>query len=269
MTDGTAPFSALRIKNANDTRKAFERLSSGKRINSAADDPAGLAIVSKLQFSIDTLGQVSRNIKDTTSQIDITDSALEQVDQISGRLSELAAQAANGTYSAEQRAAIQNEYSELTKEITRIGESTEFNGRKLLDGTAITAQVGTDSSPSSQITTPAINLSTLVSGIASQTLGSQSGAQAALDQVKSFRDQIATARGNLGSVSNRLVAANDVADVTRENLSASQSRIRDVDVAQETARLIGGQIRQKADTALQAVGNLNRATVLSLLGGRR
>jgi flagellin len=269
MTDGTAPFLSLRNKNAATTQRAFEKLSSGRRINSAADDPAGLAIVSKLQFSIDTLGQVSRNINDATSRIQLTDGVLEQVGQISNRLSELAAQAANGTVSDAQRAATQEEFSQLTQEISRIAESTEFNGVKLFNGSAITTQVGTDASPDSQITTPGIDLKALVGSLSSQSIASQSGAQTALEQVTAFADQVGANRGTLGAVANRLGAARNVAEVKRENSIAAQARIQDVDLAEETARLVSGQIRQRSEVALQAIGNIDRGKVFSLLGGRR
>lgn len=271
MTDSTAPFSPFKSsqsKNSQRLESAFRKLSSGKRIGSAADDPAGVAVAAKLQFSVDTLNQLSRNFSDSVSRIEVADSALEQVTNLSGRLGELATQAANGTYSAEQRAAIQGEYTALTEEIGRIAGSTEFNGQKLLTGTPLTTLLGTESGGNSQLTIPSVDLPALVSGLSSQSLGTQAGAQAAIDQVRSFAEQITTARGGLGNAANRLTSARDVTEVQEENLRAAQSRIEDVDVAEEVAELLAARIRRDADTALQAAGTPRISSVQALLGGR-
>lgn len=247
--------------------KAFEKLSSGKRINSASDDAAGLAIASSLESSIKSLAQASRNISDSVSRLEIADGALSQVSDITGRLSELAAQSANGTLSDEQRGAIQTEYSQLTEEIGRIAQTTEFNGQAIFDGSTFTSQVGLDSGGNSRIAAEGVNLSQLAQGLTTQNLSSQGGAQAALDQIKSFADSVSNARSSLGASSTRLQRARDINDVTRENAAAAESRIRDVDVAEETARLTSLRIRQDIDTAVNAQGKLSRASVLSLLGG--
>lgn len=246
----------------------FQQLASGSRINRASDDPAGLSVAEGLRASISSLSAASQNISYAISSIQIADSALEQASDISTRLQELAVQAANGTLSDDQRGALQNEYSQLTAEIQRIAEGTEFNGRKVLDGSTIVTQVGIDSSANSQITSAGVNLSELAANLTSQSLSSQAAATSAIDQIAKFSKEISNARGSLGASGSRFGPAETVTEVALENLAAARSRIVDVDVARATAQLVAQNILQNTNAALSAqAGKLNSANVLNLLGG--
>ena len=252
-------------KATNQLSKSFEKLSSGKRINRASDDAAGLAIADNLKSAVSNLGQATRNISDAVSVIEVTDGALQQVGDISARLSEISTQAANGTLSDEQRGALQAEYSQLTQEIQRIGETTTFNGRQLFDGSDLKTQVGTDASVDSQITVKGVSIAQAVGGVAGQNIGTVEGARAALDQVSSFTQSIASARGELGASSARLSSAQAKNEVARENSAAAESRIRDLDIADEVARNTALKIQQRGASAVLAQGNLVPSRVLDLL----
>lgn len=241
------------------------KLASGTRIRKAADDPAGLAVAAKLDAVATTLSQGSRNIADTQSALEIADSALSQISDISTRLQELAAQSSNGTLSDEQRSALQSEYSQLTEEVQRIAATTEFNGKKLLEGDGVTTQVGTDSQATSQIIFSGVDVSSLVSSVASGNIGTQAGAQQALDQVQQFTSNIASKRGDIGAVSSRLDAADENNQAERENALAAASRIRDADIAELAAQKVATQIQLRASTALNAQANQNATIVKQLL----
>jgi flagellin len=245
--------------------KSLEKLSSGKRINKASDDPAGLQIADQLKSAIDSLGQASRNISDVGSVSEITDGALEQVGNISSRLKELATQSSNGTLSDEQRGALQQEYSSLTQEVQRISQTTQFNGKNLLDGSDTTAQAGIESDSNSQITLKGVDVGGTVSNVASQDISTQQGAQNALTSVDSFITAVSSARGELGGSSARLEFAHNNVAVEKENAAAAESRIRDVDVAEEAANLVKNKILTQVNTALSAQSKLDSQQVLKLL----
>lgn len=249
----------------NDLKKSFEKLSSGKRINKASDDAAGLAIAAQLQSDAVVLKQANRNIGDAQSAIDITDGALSQVGDITGRLQELATQSANGTLSDEQRTSLNNEFQQLTQEIQRIGATTEFNGKNLLGGEGITVQAGTDSSGNSQIATAAANVQQLSSTLSSLDVSTVQAATAALDAVKGFADSISSSRGELGSTSSRLQVADNNNEERRINSLQAESRIRDADIAQESANNIAASIKSQASVAISAQANLSTQKVLELL----
>jgi flagellin len=217
--------------------KASNRLSSGKRINYASDDAAGLAIAKQLlnEAAVRTVG--SDNVGYAQSVNAVVSSAIEAVTGISLRLSELAAQAANGTYSAEQRDALQNEYSQLQQEAVRISETTEFNGQKLLtDGSSTSYQVGPDGSSSSTIQSGGSGISSILAGLPSN-ISSQSAAQSALDGLQATQSKLSQQQGQIGATSSRLEYANNVNKATSDNLRAAASRIEDADIAKETADL--------------------------------
>lgn len=243
--------------------KSFEKLSSGKRINSAADDPAGNAVAESLKNSASLSDRASRNAVEASLGNDIAQSALSQVNNIATRMAELAQQSANGVYSDDQRQALNNEYQQLQQEITRISETTTFNGQKVLDGgSGVTAQVGTDSSENSQIKGVSVNLKSLnVSG----DISNQEQARVALDQVKSLVQNVSKAAGEIGAVNNRLKVSENNSNVAAENAKAAESRIRDVDIAAEMANKVSSQILQKAGTALQAQANQTASVALKLL----
>lgn len=250
---------------SNALSKVFKQLASGKRINSASDDPAGLAIAKGLEAAVATLGQAQRNIADSTSSVEIADAALGSVSDITSRLSELAAQASNGTLSDQQRGALNIEYQQLSQEIQRIGATTEFNGTNLLTGDAFTSQVGIDSTANSQISIAGTNLASLAQSVTSQDITTQAGAQTALDQANAFIGTLAQARGQFGAVESRLERAYDNAGSAREKIAGAQSRIEDADIAQSAADKVANDIRQQTTTAIFAQANQTAKTVLQLL----
>lgn len=257
------------IRNLNnslkDVDKSNERLASGKRINKAADDAAGLAIALALATDTVTLQAASRNIDYGTSLNSIADAAAGQVSEIGTRMAELATQAANGVLSDEQRSSLQQEYSELAQEAQRIVESTEFNGTKVFTSETVTFQVGTGSDANSQIALKGTNLASVVSGVAAADISTQEGAKAALEAVKGFVADISSKRGEIGAVQSRLDTAQANIASSIENASAARARIEDADVADETARRTASLIRSDAATAAAAHGNLSANIVSQLL----
>ena len=259
--------------------QAFNKLSSGYRINRGADDAAGLAIAESLKAQSRIAGQALRNTNDGISTIAIADGALGEVGNILSRLAELASQAANGTLSTTQRSVVSNEFVALSSEIERIAAVTEFNGIKLLSGSSnIVIQVGTGSTSSSQIgytnqlaTLKGIGLSSNFTGALSYSINGITDANAAtaarlaLDAVYAAIYSVGASRGILGGVESRLSTAIANLGVARENLVAAESRIRDVDVAEEAANLTRLNILQQAGTAVLAQANQLPSLALQLL----
>ena len=257
---------------------SFNKLSSGYRINSGADDAAGLAIAESLRAQSRIAEQAIRNTNDGISTVAIADGALGEVANILSRLAELASQSANGTLSTTQRSVVSNEFVALGSEIERIAAVTEFNGIKLLSGTSqITVQVGVNSGASSQIgyqnqlaTLAGIGLGN-ASGALTYSINGTSDAAAAtaarlaLDAVYSAIYSVGASRGALGGVESRLSTAIANLGVARENLVAAESRIRDVDVAEEAANLTRLSILQQAGTAVLAQANQLPSLALQLL----
>ena len=263
----------------NKLSQAFNKLSSGYRINRGADDAAGLAIAESLRAQSRIAGQALRNTNDGISTIAIADGALGEVGNILSRLAELASQAANGTLSTTQRSVVSNEFVALSSEIERIAAVTEFNGIKLLSGSSnIVIQVGTGSTSSSQIgytnqlaTLKGIGLSSDFTGALTYSINGASDAAAAtaarlaLDAVYAAIYSVGASRGILGGVESRLSTAIANLGVARENLVAAESRIRDVDVAEEAANLTRLNILQQAGTAVLAQANQLPSLALQLL----
>jgi flagellin len=245
--------------------KAFAQLSSGFRINSAADDPAGLAIASNLAASITNISQASRNASDVASALSIADGALTQVQDITGRLQELAMTSANGVYSDEQRQAIQAEYSALTQEIQRIGETTSYNGRQLLDGSTINAAVNPDGSA---FVVGGVNLNSLASSLSSQDLGSQAGAQAALSTIQDFSGQLSSQRGaSIDSALSRLDSIQSNLQSQRVAQSSAFSQISDADVGSAAADFVRSKVLAQYQSALLSQSTQLQASTLQSLFG--
>jgi flagellin len=254
--------------------RSMQRLSSGLRINSAADDAAGLAISESLRAQIRSLQQASRNANDGVSMLQTAEGALNEVSAILTRMRELAVQSANGTLSASQRTSLHAEFAQLRSEIDRIGDATKFNGTVLLDGSlasGVTFQVGLDSSASSKLTVSVANAKSanLGSGtgamLSDQSITTASAAQTALAVIDAAIDDVSSIRGGIGAAMNRLSSTVANLATAVENLSAANSRIRDVDVAEETAQLTRSQILMQAGVSVLAQANQAPATALSLL----
>ena len=258
--------------------QAYNKLSSGYRINRGADDAAGLAIAESLKAQSRIAGQAIRNTNDGISTIAIADGALGEVSNILSRLAELASQAANGTLSTSQRSVVSNEFVALSSEIERISQVTEFNGIKLLSGTnSITIQVGTGSTAASQIgyqnqlaTLRGIGLGSIGGALVYSINGTTNdnaatAARLALDAVYAAIYSVGASRGVLGGIESRLSTAIANLGVARENLIAAESRIRDVDVAEEAANLTRLNILQQAGTSVLAQANQLPSLALQLL----
>lgn len=245
--------------------KTMEKLSSGYRINRAADDAAGLAISEKMRFQINGLNQAMRNAQDGISLIQTAEGALTEVHAMLQRMNTLANQAANGTYDNNDRQALQDEVKQLLSEIDNIATSTNFNGINLLDSnTSVTFQIGVEAANTLTVSMATMTASAL--GIDAIDISSQAGAQDALSLIKSAIVQVSQHRGKLGAVQNRLEHTINNLGVTAENLSASESRIRNADMAKEMTEFTRNQILVQAGTAMLAQANAMPQGVLKLLG---
>jgi len=258
--------------NATNLSKSTEKLSSGFRINRAGDDAAGLSISEKMRGQIRGLDQASNNAQDGISMIQTAEGALGEVHSVLQRMRELTVQAANDTNVTADRDAIKEELTSLQEEITRIGDQTEFNTQKLLDGTksgasnAINLQVGANSGQNI-----AFSISDMRAAALSVVVGSDIGvssyqsATSAIDVVNAAITKVSTQRSQLGAVQNRLEHTITNADNTSENLQAAESRIRDVDMADEMVKYSKNNILQQAAQSMLAQSNQSTQGVLSLL----
>jgi flagellin len=238
----------------------MERLSSGLRINKAADDAAGLGISEKMRSQIRGLAQAQRNIQDGVSMVQTAEGNLDEVHSILQRVRELAVEYRNGSLSAAGKGAIQSEVDQLSAEITRIGNAAVFNGVSLLSGsTSVTFQVGANDNE-----TIAISFSNLATAVGNAY---SNMATASLSAIDAAVDAVSAMRSGLGAVQNRLEHALSVTGVYQENLTSAESRIRDVDMAEEMVTLTKNQILQQAGTAMLAQANQAPQSVLSLLRG--
>jgi flagellin len=259
---------------------AFERLSSGLRINRAADDAAGLAIAESLKADAKVASVAIRNANDGISIIAIADQAIAQIGNVLSRLAELAQQSANGVYANTQRSALNNEFQALTSEIERIAHTTTFNGLKLLSGGGeVIFQVGFNGGSTSQVSyrgvaatleslglaSPGSSVGTY-SIIAETDMASQSAARAALDAINAAIASVNRNRGSLGAAESRLNVTIKNLQVARENFMAAESRIRDADVAAEAAELTRLSILQQAGAAVLAQANQQPQLALQLIG---
>jgi flagellin len=247
----------------------FRRLATGLRISVAADDAAGLAISERLRSQVRSLEQAKRNANDGISMVQTAEGALNEGSSILVRLRELAIQSANGTVSNQDRETLDEEFQSLVNEINRIGRSTEFNGVRLLDGSASNVTFHVGFGTSTGIDTLNISLSASLSttlGLNSLDIGSGGDTSAALTAIDSAVNTISSLRGRLGAVQNRLNSTIANLGVQVENLSAAESRIRDVDVAYETAQLTRNSILQQASIAILAQTNAQPQSALNLLG---
>jgi flagellin len=240
--------------------KSMERLSSGLRINKAADDAAGLGISEKMRSQIRGLAQAQRNIQDGVSMVQTAEGNLDEVHSILQRIRELAVQYKNGSLSTAGKGAIQSEVDQLSAEITRIGTSAVFNGISLLSAsTSVTFQVGANDNE-----TIAISFSSLATAVGSAYSNLATASLGAIDVAV---DAVTAMRSGLGAVQNRLEHALSVTGIYQENLTSAESRIRDVDMAEEMVNLTKNQILQQAGTAMLAQANQAPQSVLSLLRG--
>ena len=249
----------------------IQRLSSGRRINRSADDAAGLAISSKMSAHIRSLSQAKRNANDAVSLIQTAEGALSEINGLLTRMRELAVQAANGgSMTSSDRDALDLEFKQLASEIDRIVNVTKYNGQILLDGTmsaGVDFQVGISNTTNDRITLSVLDSSTSAISVGSVSLASLSAARIAITQIDTAISAVATRRNTLGATQNRLEITISNLGSIHENLSSANSRIRDVDVAAETAEMAQNQILMQAGVSVLGQANQLPSMVLSLLQG--
>ncbi|MEE4563285.1 flagellin Hag [Paenibacillus polymyxa] len=279
--------------NTTNTNKAIEKLSSGLRINRAGDDAAGLAISEKMRGQIRGLDMATKNSQDSISLIQTAEGALNETHSILQRMRELAVQSSNDTNTDKDRTALQDEVNELAKEITRISNTTEFNTKKLLDGSAstggsvtsaadLTFHIGANQDQNITLKIKAMDAKTLAvtgtgasnvaatgtaAGVAVDGIGisTQASANAAITTINTAIETVSSERAKLGAYQNRLEHTINNLGTTSENLSAAESRIRDVDMAKEMMNQTKNNILAQASQAMLAQANQQPQAVLQLL----
>jgi len=250
--------------------KSLERLSSGFRINRAGDDAAGLAISENLKAQIRGLKQASRNAQDGVSLVQVAEGSLNEISQILIRLRELSVQAASDTIGPVERQFLNVEYDQLVSEVDRIADGTEFNGTQLLSGTGsiLDFQVGTRNDPnidrlSFDASKADANAAAL--GVNLTSVADKASAQNSLSAIDQAIVSVSAMRADFGAIQNRLQSTISNLAVSVENMAAANSRIRDVDVAEETAELTRNNILLNAGTSVLAQANQSAQTALTLL----
>jgi len=244
--------------NATNQTKALEKLSSGLRINRAADDAAGLSISEKMRGQIRGLHQAQKNAQDGISLIQTAEGALNEVSSMLVRMKELAVQKANETYNTNDTSNIDEELEALITEIGNIEDKTSFNDKKLLDGTVTSISVQINHASGDTMTLEMIDLGSKMSSITDADT-------ATLTNIETAIEAIGTARAQLGAYQNRLEHTVNNLGTTTENLTAAESRIRDVDMAKEMMEFTKNNILNQAATAMLAQANQAPQSVLSLL----
>jgi len=280
LTNTSAMQTAIGLnKSSNAVKQAMERLSSGLRINSAADDAAGYAISQGLTSQVNGLHQAAQNVSDASSMVQTADSALNNVQSMLQRVSELAVQYQNGDLSSQDKTDIQGEVNQLTQEIDRQKGAVQFNGINLLDGTAgsggaVTFQVGPGASDTLSVSFQNIESSTGLGTTGFTWSNAAAGGTVfdlsqtnAVSLISGAIDNISSMAATLGAVQNRLQYTSDAISATAENMSSSLSNIQDVNMATEMTTMTQQQVLQQAGTAMLAQANSQPQLVLKLITG--
>jgi flagellin len=249
--------------------RTMEKLSSGLRINRAADDAAGLAVSEEMRSQIRGMHVASRNAQDGVSMVQVADGALGGVNDMLQRVRDLSVQAANGTLTDQQRSNLDQEVQSIVAEIARVAADTEFNGVKILSGSvatasnAVTLKVGANGSQVIAFKIGTMSAADLgISGIA---IGTAASATEAIASVDAAIRQVNSSRAAMGAIQNRLEQTISRLDLTSENLQAAESRVRDADMATEMIDFTRNQILQQSGTAMLAQANQAPQTILRLL----
>jgi flagellin len=257
-------------KVTSETESTFAKLSSGSRITKSADDAAGLAISEKLKAEVRSIKQADRNANDGISMVQVAEGGLNETQNILTRLRELAIQSSSDTVGDVERGFTDLEYQNLVQEMDRISKVTEYNGNKLLDGQAgkFDFQIGTKGDKDSVISYEAGQVDASISSLKVDGLSvkSKDGAQSSLAKVDEAIEKISGQRAYLGALQNRLVSSSSNLQVTQENLSAANSRIRDTDYAEETAKQAKNSILSAASTSVLAQANASSQNAMRLIG---
>lgn len=252
--------------------QSLERLASGYRINKAGDDAAGLAISEKLRAKIRGLQVAQRNASDGISLVQVAEGGLNEVQNILVRMRELGVQAASDTIGPKERTYLDNEYQALKSEVDRIANGTDFNGTNLLDGTGGTLDIQVNTGGENILGVDRISYdaskadaNTDKLGISDLSIGDKNGAQMSLAKIDDALDYVSSLRGDLGAMQNRLISTINNIGISVENLSAANSRIKDVDIADESAELTRNNILMQAGTSVLAQSNQVPRMALDLL----
>ncbi|MBW7903599.1 MAG: flagellin FliC [Rhodocyclaceae bacterium] len=264
-------------RNLNTSQNALnttiQRLSSGLRVNSSKDDAAGLAVAERMSVQVRGMTVAIRNASDGLSLAQTAEGGIDLINTHLQRMRELSVQSANGTYTTADRALLAAEFNQLGSEVLRVMQNTEFNGKKILAGSAsnVIFHIGAGTSANNQITVQITSLSGLsgISQIAQGllTITSATAALSAMSQLGAAMNAINASRARLGAIQSRFDGVVTQLQISRENQEASRSRIMDADYAAETAALARAQILQQAGTAMLAQANAIPQNVLSLLRG--
>ncbi|MEZ4872881.1 MAG: flagellin [Bdellovibrionales bacterium] len=251
-------------------QRSLARLSSGFRINQAADDAAGLAISENLKGQIRGMKQANRNANDGVSLVQVAEGGLNEISSMLIRLRELAIQASSDTIGDTERKFLDVEYQQLKSEVQRIAESTTFNGRDLLNGTGgvVDIQVGVHNDAFKDrisFNSSAANSSLEALGITAESLSTKEQAQASIDVVDNAMISVNAMRANFGALQNRLGSTINNLNIAHENLSAANSRIRDTDIAEESAELVRSNLLMQSGVSILGQANQNQQIALKLL----
>ncbi|OFZ20271.1 MAG: flagellin [Bdellovibrionales bacterium GWB1_55_8] len=252
--------------------RTLERLSSGSRINHAGDDAAGLAISESLRAQIRGLGQAERNAQDGISLVQVAESAMGEVSNILIRMRELGVQAASDTVGPQERRFLDVEFQQLMEEVDRIANSTEFNGIPLLNGNASTfeIQVGTGNNPAIDrirlFDSNSADISVVALGLNLSNVADKASAQNSLASIDDALQGVTSIRAEFGAMQNRLQSVSNNIMISKENLSAANSRIRDADIAEETTELTKNQILTQSGISVLSQANSTTKAALGLLG---
>jgi len=257
-------------KSTTKLQTSFERVASGLRINKAADDAAGLGVAENLATVHRSARQAMRNTNDGISIVSTAEGATNEVSSILKRMRELAIQSSSETLGTTERGYIQDEFAELSAEVTRISNVTEFNGVQLANGNAtqLSVQVGVNNTTNDRIQLTLGDLRATVLGVHTSNvgLGTIASARAAIEAFDTALDSVNSNRSKFGAVQNRLMASLRNMEIYTENLQAAESRIRDADYAYETSEMAKNQILQQAGISVLAQAKQVNQGVLSLLG---
>jgi flagellin len=250
-------------------KSSFEKVSSGLRINKAADDAAGLGVAENLEAASRSAKVAMRNTNDGISVVQTAEGATSEVGNIVKRMRELAVQSSSETLATAERSYVQDEFAQLSSEVDRISQVTEFNGLKLTNGsdTSVSVQVGVNNSANDRIAITMGDLRATALGVdtTAMSLNSSASARDAITDLDTALDSINSIRSDYGAVQNRLTDSLVNMEVYNENLNAAESQIRDVDFASETAEMAKNQIMQQAGMSVLAQSGQAQQGILSLI----
>ncbi|WP_199609251.1 flagellin N-terminal helical domain-containing protein [Flocculibacter collagenilyticus] len=242
-------------------KKIFQQLASGLRINQAKDDAAGLQIANRLTSEVNGLNMAMRNANDGISYAQVAEGALSSVGDAVGRIEELSIRAANGSLSASDRKAIQQEISHLQEHVGDVYKNTRFGDQQIFSGGSLSFQVGAQSGQTVDLAVGGEG----VSALQSIDVSTAAGAQEAIEIAQAARDEVSSSRANLGAFQNRLGSTINNLSQTAINTEEARSRIQDTDYARATSELVNQQIQDQSAIAMQAQANANQGQILGLL----